>query len=360
MDEAQDTNAWQVEALRKLRIAGAKITLIGDPDQCIFEFSLASVSTLKELKDEWNIPEKPLDKSFRCNNAIADSVKVIGSNAHFQGCGAPINQHAIPYVIGDANDSYTDSIAFFEKKLADAGIALHQAAIISRGHNQITNIVGTSPFTKLEGKARELAQAVYERDVRKDFQAATEKTYRILRGFDEDGAFAEIIDEHTDSEKAQQIHLCVWKFLRDSNRLPALSDAASVWLEKVKTHFAALLSEVGINTKAKMGLHFKRTGLTDEQMTLPLHTGNKNIAVLRTDTIHKVKGEGIDAVLVVGSEDFFNDVVKSVESNEDTEQRRLCYVAMTRAKHLLVVATPNGHYTKNKQFWVSRNFQPGN
>jgi superfamily I DNA/RNA helicase len=95
-------------------------------------------------------------------------------------------------------------------------------------------------------------------------------------------------------------------------------------------------------------------------MKLALDTSNQNTNILRTDTIHKVKGEGVDAVLVVGSEDFFDDVVNSVEANEDTEQRRLCYVAMTRAKHLLVVATPIAHYLKRKNFWAARHFQPGN
>ena len=41
VDEAQDTNAWLLILINLLRTKGAKITLIGDPDQCIFEFSMA-------------------------------------------------------------------------------------------------------------------------------------------------------------------------------------------------------------------------------------------------------------------------------------------------------------------------------
>ena len=43
VDEAQDTNAWLLTLLDLLRDEGTKITLIGDPDQCIFEFSMAEV-----------------------------------------------------------------------------------------------------------------------------------------------------------------------------------------------------------------------------------------------------------------------------------------------------------------------------
>jgi len=75
VDEAQDTNVWLIIVLNFLRERGAKITLIGDPDQCIYEFSMAAATTLPELRDKWKIPEKPLSKSFRCNNEIAAAVR---------------------------------------------------------------------------------------------------------------------------------------------------------------------------------------------------------------------------------------------------------------------------------------------
>jgi len=39
VDEAQDTNVWLLILLNFIRERGTKVTLIGDPDQCIYEFS---------------------------------------------------------------------------------------------------------------------------------------------------------------------------------------------------------------------------------------------------------------------------------------------------------------------------------
>ena len=55
VDEAQDTNEWLIECLNILRMAGAKITLVGDPDQCIYEYSRASPDSLPALKTTWGI-----------------------------------------------------------------------------------------------------------------------------------------------------------------------------------------------------------------------------------------------------------------------------------------------------------------
>ena len=85
VDEAQDTNAWLLILLNLLRDKGAKITLIGDPDQCIFEFSMADATSLPNLKTKWSIPEKPLSQSFRCNNQIAAAVRNVGGNPYFTG-----------------------------------------------------------------------------------------------------------------------------------------------------------------------------------------------------------------------------------------------------------------------------------
>jgi len=71
VDEAQDTNVWLLALLDKLRRSGARVTLVGDPDQCIYSFAMADATSLFALSQKWQIPEKPLDKSFRCNDRIA-------------------------------------------------------------------------------------------------------------------------------------------------------------------------------------------------------------------------------------------------------------------------------------------------
>ena len=77
---------------------------------------------------------------------------------------------------------------------------------------------------------------------------------------------------------------------------------------------------------------------------------------IRQETIHQVKGQNIDAVLVLGSTKFWNSVVDSVINGENSEDRRLAYVAMTRARHLLVVALPASHVDKHAEKWAAWGF----
>ena len=52
---------------------------------------------------------------------------------------------------------------------------------------------------------------------------------------------------------------------------------------------------------AKLGQHIKATGLSAAQKALPLFESVHEFPEVRQDTIHQVKGESIDAVLVIGS-----------------------------------------------------------
>ena len=53
VDEAQDSNAWLLVLLNFLREKGTRVTLVGDPDQCIYEFSMADATSLLNLKTKW-------------------------------------------------------------------------------------------------------------------------------------------------------------------------------------------------------------------------------------------------------------------------------------------------------------------
>jgi hypothetical protein len=57
---------------------------------------------------------------------------------------------------------------------------------------------------------------------------------------------------------------------------------------------------------------------------------------IRTQTVHKVKGEGIDAVLYIARKADLDNML----SGTGTEDGRIGYVAVTRARDLLVVGIP--------------------
>jgi hypothetical protein len=117
-----------------------------------------------------------------------------------------------------------------------------------------------------------------------------------------------------------------------------------------------LLKDLGITNIPKLGQKIRKTGLDETQLALPLFQPQTLFPSIRQETIHQVKGESIDAVLVLGSTRFFNSVVKAIENNENTEERRLAYVAMTRARHALVVGLPSAHFDNHAAQWTEWGF----
>jgi superfamily I DNA/RNA helicase len=113
---------------------------------------------------------------------------------------------------------------------------------------------------------------------------------------------------------------------------------------------------IGFSGPIKLGQKIKKTG-APEQLCCPIFAPETLFPSIRQETIHQVKGESIDAVLFLGSTKFFNSVVNSIVSNENTEDRRLAYVAMTRAKHLLLVGLPAKHYDLHAAKWLKWGFK---
>lgn len=356
VDEAQDTNIWLLFLLNFLREKGTKVTLVGDPDQCIYEFSMANAASLPALKEKWAIPEKPLSQSFRCNNLIAESVRNISGNTSFVGCGANANGFQRSFVVREPGPGFAYSIAKFEQLLGDAGILLSSSAILCRAHEQLETIRGNVSYLNLKGLTKEMAQAAFCRDVRKDYKKAQKIVENAVRGMTDDPKFWEIIDEDSDSQTSYQVRLALWKFIKSPEGLPSVSENGKEWIDKLRGNLTELLTTIGITNLPKMGLKIKPTGLNAGQLSMPLFQPQTGFPLIRQETIHQVKGESIDGVLVLGSSKFFNAVVSAIEAEKNVEERRLAYVAMTRARHVLLIGLPSSHYDKHISSWQKWGF----
>ena len=357
VDEAQDTNAWLLILLNLLRDKGAKITLIGDPDQCIFEFSMADATSLPNLKTKWSIPEKPLSRSFRCNNQIAAAVRNVGGNACFTGAGDEANEWRRGFVVKETSKTFSDCLAAFQRLTGEAGVSIESAAVICRARVQLESLRGKANYGNLQGKAKHLATAAFLRDSQHDYRGASQTVERIVRELTGDDPLWERIDADPMSPERMVVALAIWKFVKSADRLTPVSQLGGTWIPSMRTQLASLIEEIGLQCDVKLGQHIKATGLSANQKTLPLFESVAEFPAVRQDTIHQVKGESIDAVLVIGSPRFWNSVMAAVNGGDNTEDRRLAYVAMTRARHLLVVGLPKGHYEKHAQTWVEWGFR---
>ena len=211
VDEAQDTNIWLLILLNFLREKGTKVTLVGDPDQCIYEFSMADAMSLPALKEKWKIPERPLSRSFRCNNAIAESVRYISGNHSFEGCGESINEHCRSFIVRGVDNSFNGCISLFEAQLARAGISQGGAAILCRAHQQLEEIRGIVNYTELQGLTKEMALAAFHRDVRKDYKKAFQIIEHVIREIIDEPDFLDTLDDDPESDASTKFMLTLWE-----------------------------------------------------------------------------------------------------------------------------------------------------
>ncbi len=357
VDEAQDTNIWLLILLDTLREKGAKVILVGDPDQCIYEFSMADATSLPALKDQWKIPEIPLSQSFRCNNEIASSVSHISGNHNFEGCGEPRNEYSSSFIVRDGNNSFSGCLSTFVSHLEKAGVAQSASAILCRAHHQLEAIRGDVNYNSLKGLTKEMARAAFFRDVRKDYKKAFQIVERAIREMVDEPEFWDRLDSDPEGEPYYKFRLTLWMFTKSLDGLPSVNENGTEWVDQLKVNLTPLLQELGITNIPKLGQKIRRTGLNQDQLTLPLFQPQTLFPPIRQETIHQVKGESIDAVLVLGSAKFFNSVLKAIDNNENTEDRRLAYVAMTRARHALVIGLPATHFDNHAAKWLNWGFK---
>jgi superfamily I DNA/RNA helicase len=355
VDEAQDTGLWLLQFLRQLRDAGSKITLVGDPDQCIYEFGQASVTTLAKCKKDWNLVERPLNKSFRCNDVIAAAVRQISGNLRFEGCGAVRSELEGAYVFADTTEGFVAALEAFKKRAAAIGLENSDCAILCRAHEQMVKMRGVVRYKALQGKTKRLAEAAFMRDGLGDLAGAMRETVEVLSEICGEDLLWAKIEENPASELAMNVKTSVWRFVRSNEGLPSVAATGAEWLPRLRTSIGALLKELGIANIPNLAVQLRKTGITDTQ--LPLFSPEQVFPELRFDTIHKAKGESIGGVLFVGGKKFFDQLAKDVSDGAETEDKRLGYVAMTRAQHLLCVATPAAHFVNYSGFWKERGFK---
>lgn len=358
VDEAQDTNIWLLHLLNRVRGKGTRVTLVGDPDQCIYSFAQADANSLSELKEKWQIPERPLDKSFRCNNPIAAAVRSLGTNRAFTGRGDAGGPHRFPFIFRETSEDFSESVSAFRRLLGLAEIPDQESAIICRGNDHLQSVRGQVNYANLEGKTKRLAESAFYRDCRRDYKEAFKGVEEVLRDLiwsDEEWAR---IDDAPDSGLAERVRETIWRFVKNEKGLPPVSLTGDLWVGTMKDRLAALIESLGAPPVPKLGQKIQKRGLEQQQLLLPLFEEQKLFPNIRHDTIHQVKGESIGAVLVIGSAKFWNSVVTAIVDNENNENRRLAYVAMTRAKDLVLLSTPKTHFDKYIDQWKSWGFEP--
>ena len=335
VDEAQDTNAMQLECLRLIAEAGLRsIMLVGDYDQSIYGFSGASPEGCERLAVALGLKVLTLTENYRSSQVICDAA------AAFRGGGIPdsaVGKYSELEIKPQILLYKPGQVAGLSQALATAvethELSVKSSMVLVRG-SALANQIRGENRPKISGPVLLLLEA-------RSTSALTLDQYRELEQL--------LIQESFGVRKpnVRVDRMTIRSHAIDLvDELPVLEGDLASWArEALKTLRirASLISPATIsNSEVPVPSDWRRFEVEDI-------TGAPSGTVV--DTIHKAKGKSIDAVMLVAekpSEDWhtsnaaaWSAGLGAGQSAEISEEIRLAYVALTRARQLFVLALPH-------------------
>ena len=135
------------------------------------------------------------------------------------------------------------------------------------------------------------------------------------------------------------------KLIKLIKNLPQLTNTVEVWSQKCCDYI-----EKHLGIDATISFKIKRASTKFQKTTRnePVNHHFKRVDIAQTNaltTVHQVKGKTLDAILVFFDEKNHKENInfRDIEPEQNgfiSEKKRIIYVAMSRAKHLLAMAFP--------------------
>jgi superfamily I DNA/RNA helicase len=359
IDEAQDIGSMHGALVSLLRDAGATVSLIGDPNQAIYEFADADGSFLRSFGSTSGVIRRSLTENRRSVSQIVAVARALSSSDSKAIRQPPARKHGAYFLLYKQNE-VDGLVKTFKAILSGHDYAAAEAAILCRGSALVETIVGGAAQTG-RGATERLAQAAIYRDrkgdIAKAFECVVDGVLRLLEKPPE-RLRGEILGS-APSADAKTLRRLLWQFLKrtDSGLPEGMLRAKSEWHPCLKQRLPELFKAIESACSMKRSTTWKNTFTTTDLGDGPLFErdlisdGN---TVIRSHTVHKVKGEGIAAVLYITKKAD----LESMLTGTGTEDGRVGYVAVTRARDLLILAVPANTSTNVIQDLQSKGFAP--
>src|SRR3989454_1886872 len=380
VDEYQDTNTLQAEIVLKL---GTSITVVGDDAQAIYAFRGATVRNILDFPTQFDPPATviKLEQNYRSVQPILDaSNAVIGLAAESFRKKLFSERHSEqkPLLVA-AKDEQAQADHIVEGVLAhrEAGIPLHRQAVLMRTahHSDLLEIeLGRRniPFVKYGGL--KFLEAAHVKDVlcilrwaenaRDDI--AGFRVLQLLPGIGPAQA-RHLLDRETRNEKretwvpaATREHwagLCdLMDGLRKASQWQGQLGVVRNWyephLERLYEGGAVRAADLETLESLSRNHASRESFLSDLTLDPPEALGDLagdpliDEDYLILSTIHSAKGQEWDVVYILNVVDGCIPSDMATGSTEEIEEeRRLLYVAMTRARDHLYLLQPHRFYT---------------
>jgi DNA helicase II / ATP-dependent DNA helicase PcrA len=392
VDEYQDTNHAQYRWLQLLASEHRNLMVVGDPDQSIYGFRSADIRNILEFEDDYaDAHVVKLEQNYRSTQTILDAANAVISNNRGRkskslwtdlGYGDPIK-------VRELEDEHAEArfVTGEIQRLIDEGASRSEIAVFYRTNAQSRVLEDTLTRTELAYQVVG-GTKFYERAEIKDAIA-----YLVTLVNPQDvGAFTRIINSprrgigSTSVSRvlsfANTTGISVWEAASEPEQIPSLGAPAvkalrrfmgtmHVLRERAESGapVADLLKEVLRETGYQEALEAERT--IEAQGRLENLEELVNVAVeydasdlegrsladflqqvsLRSDaddraddeglitlmTLHNAKGLEFGVVFMIGCEEGIFPHSRALDEGGLEEERRLCYVGITRAQRDLYI-----------------------
>jgi DNA helicase II / ATP-dependent DNA helicase PcrA len=388
VDEYQDTNRLQAEILTRLKPDGRGVTVVGDDAQSIYSFRAASIRNILDFPSRFTPPAAlvTLEQNYRSTQPIlAASNAVIGLAAErfTKNLFSERVSDQKPRLVTVADEiGQVDYVTQMVLSTREGGVPLKSQAVLFRtGHHSAGLEIELSrrnvPFVKFGGL--KFLEASHVKDLLSVLRWCENtsdrisgfRTLQILPGIGPVTA-GRILDKLSSANDASvalaqfspptggsqdwEDFLNLFDSLRHNKTgWPAEIHAVRQWYEPhlTRTHADAHI-RLGdlVQLEQIAGSYGSRERfLTELTLDPPNSTSDESgVPLLDEDylilsTIHSAKGQEWSSVYILNVVDgcIPSDMATGT-SNEIEEERRLLYVAMTRAKDELHLVVPQRFY----------------
>ena len=353
IDECQDLSPAQLKLLECLIAKGTIVHIVGDLDQSIYEFRKVDPVMIGQFSDRFKMYKRILSSNFRSSQAIVDvCCNIIRTGSRVRGHReSVVAPSCVLYEYDDLVGA--DLTGKFKQLISALQLDPRRCAIVARGKSTLSKI---SPQSDIGRTIVELFAAALN-----SFYGASGKSDDVKSAFEQVGkavshlAFAGkgnpqwfYCPESVDDPIRWRLYL--WSLLKRAGGLFTFEENGrpltwSKWAAKLKSFLGSEWVKLPTGAspwdaqQGKVRAPSKAANVFVRD-TLYQRSG---ISRIRATTIHDAKGETLDAVMLVSSADkrsqggHFEHWIDHSSGNE--EHRRFAYVACSRPRHLLIVAT---------------------
>jgi DNA helicase II / ATP-dependent DNA helicase PcrA len=384
VDEYQDTNRLQSSILLALKPDGHGLTVVGDDAQSIYSFRAATVRNILDFPQQFSPPAEivTLDRNYRSTQPIlsaANAVISLASERFTKNLWTDRQSTERPQLVTVRDETaQADFIATRILENREEGMTLKQQAVLFRtshhsGPLEVELVRRNIPFVKFGGL--KFLDAAHVKDMLAILRWAQNprdrvagfRVLQLLPGIGPSGA-ARVLDavEGDDiaalpappraSEDWPAFVAMAQALRRGTSNWPGEMEAVRRWYEPHldRMHEDATVRRADLLQLEQIAASYpsRERFLTELTLDPPSATSDqagppsRDEDYLILSTIHSAKGQEWKSVFLLNAVDgCLPSDVAAGSKNELEEERRLLYVAMTRARDSLHLVMPQRFFT---------------